>query len=53
MKHCMNFQNTNKTKTKVVSSKKQEEILPEWFDQKQEKEVTNDESLKDLLNSIN
>ena len=53
MKHCMNFQNTNKTKTKVVSSKKQEEIVPEWFDQKQEKELTNDESLQDLLNSIN
>ena len=53
MKHCTEFKNTTNKKVKVTSSKKQMEILPEWFDQKQEKELSNDESLKDLLNSIN
>ena len=54
MKHCMNFNKTNtKTTVKTINSKRKEEILPEWFDQKQEKEIVSDESLKDLLNSIN
>ena len=52
MKHCTEFKSPTKNKTKVTNSKK-EEILPEWFDQKQEKEETEDKSLQDLLNSIN
>ena len=52
MKHCTEFKPPTKNKTKVINSKK-EEILPEWFDQKQEKEETEDKSLQDLLNSIN
>lgn len=52
MEQCMNFKHNTKAK-KVIISKKQEEILPEWFDKKQEKETMEDESLKDLLNSIN
>ena len=54
MKHCTNFNKSNiKTTVKTINSKRKEEILPEWFDQKQEKEIVSDESLKDLLNSIN
>ena len=52
MKHCTEFKPPTKNKTKVINSKK-EEILPKWFDQKQEKEETEDKSLQDLLNSIN
>ena len=52
MKHCTEFKSPTKNKTKVTNSKK-EEILPDWFDQKQEKEETEDKSLQDLLNSIN
>lgn len=52
MKHCTEFKPPTKNKTKVINSKK-EEILPDWFYQKQEKEETEDKSLQDLLNSIN
>ena len=52
MKHCTEFKPPTKNKPKVINSKK-EEILPDWFDQKQEKEETEDKSLQDLLNSIN